>query len=101
MSAIGGEADSSMIASKRRKTETRGAEGYAKLRRDSSVAAVLSSRREVPWGWPGSAPAEARGDMFDDRLDDVGVIVDTKLVRDGQEQCVSICDSFVFRELLD
>ena len=39
--------------------------------------------------------------MFKDRLDDVGVIVDTKLIRDGQEQCVSLCDSFVFRELLD
>ena len=39
--------------------------------------------------------------MFEDRLDDVGVIVDTKLIRDGQEQCVSLCDSFVFRELLD
>ncbi len=39
--------------------------------------------------------------MFEDRLDDVGVVVDTKLIRDGQEQCVSLCDSFVFRELLD
>ena len=39
--------------------------------------------------------------MFEDRLDDVGVIVDTKLIRDGQEQCVSLCDSFVFRELLN
>ncbi len=41
-----------------------------------------------------SAPAEAGGDIFEDRLDDVGVIVDTKLIRDGQEQCVSLCDSF-------
>src|ERR1700688_3039631 len=39
--------------------------------------------------------------MFKDRLDDVGVIVDTELIRDGQEQCVSLCDGFVFRELLD
>src|ERR1039458_2094739 len=61
----------------------------------------LSSRREVPWGWQVSAPAEAGGDMFKDRLDDVGVIVDTKLIRDGQEQCVSLCDSFVVGELLD
>jgi len=39
--------------------------------------------------------------MFENRLDDVGVIVDTKLIRDGQKQCVSLCDGFVFRELLD
>src|SRR5271169_5605660 len=39
--------------------------------------------------------------MFKDRLDDVGVIVDTELIRDSQEQCVSLCDGFVFCELLD
>ncbi len=39
--------------------------------------------------------------MFEDRVDDVGVIVDTELIRDGQEQRVSLGDSFVFRELLD
>ena len=39
--------------------------------------------------------------MFKDRLDDVRVIVDTELIGDGQEQRVSLCDGFVFRELLD
>src|SRR5271170_4651405 len=39
--------------------------------------------------------------MFKDRLDDVGVIVDTELIRDGQEQRVSLRDGFVFCELLD
>src|SRR5271170_6256837 len=39
--------------------------------------------------------------MFKDRLDDVGVIVDTELIRDSQEQCVSLCDGFVFCELLN
>src|SRR3954462_13850482 len=48
-----------------------------------------------------SAPAKARGDMFKNRLDDVGVVVDTELVGDGQEQCVGLCDGFVFRQLLD
>ena len=39
--------------------------------------------------------------MFKNCLDDVGVIVDPKLIRDGQKQCVGLGDSFVFRELLD
>jgi len=39
--------------------------------------------------------------MFKDRLDDVGVVVDAELIRDGQEQRVSLCDGFIFRELLD
>jgi hypothetical protein len=64
-------------------SEPRGAEGYVKLRHDSLLQPWLSSRREVSWGWPVSAPAEAGGDIFKDRLDDVGVIVDTKLIRDG------------------
>ena len=48
-----------------------------------------------------SAPAQAGGDMLEDRLDDVGVVVDTELIGDGQEQRVSLGDGFVFRELLD
>jgi hypothetical protein len=39
--------------------------------------------------------------MFQGRLDDVSVVVDAELIRDGQEQCVSRCDGLVFRELLD
>ena len=39
--------------------------------------------------------------MFKDRLDDVGVVVDPKLIRDGQEQRVGRSDGFVFCELLD
>jgi len=46
-------------------------------------------------------PAEARSNIFKNCLDDVGVIVDPKLIRDGQKQCVGLGDSFVFRELLD
>jgi hypothetical protein len=38
--------------------------------------------------------------MLEDRLNDVSVIVDTELIRDGQEQCISLCDGFVFRKLL-
>jgi hypothetical protein len=33
--------------------------------------------------------------MLEDRLDDVGVIVDTELIRNGQEQRVSLGDGFV------
>jgi len=39
--------------------------------------------------------------VFKDRLDDVGVIVDTELIGDGQEERVTLCDGFVFCELLD
>ena len=39
--------------------------------------------------------------MLEDRLDDVGVIVDTELIGDGQEQCVGLGDGLVLRELLD
>ena len=38
--------------------------------------------------------------MFEDRLDDVGVIVDAELIRDGQEHGVGLSDRFVFCELL-
>ena len=48
-----------------------------------------------------SAPAEPRGDIFQDHLDDMSVVVDTKLIGDGQEQRVGRSDSFVLRELLD
>jgi hypothetical protein len=39
--------------------------------------------------------------MFEDRLDDVGVIVDTKLIGDGQKQRVGQCDGFIVPELLN
>src|SRR5271169_2772760 len=48
-----------------------------------------------------SAPAETRGDIFEDRLDDVDVVVDTKLIRDSQEQRVSLSDRFVSGELFN
>ena len=39
--------------------------------------------------------------MLQDRLDDVGVVVDTELIGDGQQQGVGLGDGFVLRELLD
>ena len=39
--------------------------------------------------------------MGEDRLDDMRVVIDTELVRDGQEQRVSVSDRLVFPELLD
>ena len=39
--------------------------------------------------------------MLEDRLDDVGVIIDTELIGDGQEQCFGRRDGFIFRQLLD
>src|SRR5262245_33555053 len=39
--------------------------------------------------------------MLEDRLDDVGVVVDTELIGNSQEQRVGLRDGFVLRELLD
>jgi len=39
--------------------------------------------------------------MLEDRLDDVGVVVDPELVGHGQQQRVGFRDAFVLLELLD
>ena len=39
--------------------------------------------------------------MLEDRLDDVGVVVDAELIGDGQQQRVSLGDGFVLGELFD
>src|SRR5574337_1056404 len=50
---------------------------------------------------PESAPAELRGDVAQDALDDVGVVVDAELVGDRQEQRVGGGDGRVGRQLPD
>src|SRR5690606_33565836 len=50
-------------------------------------------------GW--SAPAEFRGDIFEDRLDDMGVIVHAELVRHGQKQGVGFGNRLVAGKLPD
>ena len=42
-----------------------------------------------------SAPTERRGDVGQDRLDDMGVVGDAKLVRHRQQQRVGLGDRFV------
>src|SRR5262245_61982837 len=49
----------------------------------------------------GSAPSETRGDMGENRLDDVRVVVDAQLIWHGQQQRVGLRDSLVSRQLLD
>ncbi len=44
---------------------------------------------------PDLAPAECRSHLFEDRLDNMGVVVDAQLVRHGQQQCVGLGDGFV------
>src|SRR5271170_1107995 len=39
--------------------------------------------------------------MFKDRFNDMGVVVDTELIGDGQEERVGLGDSFVLGELLN
>ena len=40
-------------------------------------------------------PPQARRDVLQDRLDDVGVVVDAELIRHGQQQRVGLGDGLV------
>jgi hypothetical protein len=46
-------------------------------------------------------PAEGGGDVLEDRLDDVGVVLDAELVGDGQQQRVGGSDGLVLLQLLN
>ena len=48
-----------------------------------------------------SAPAETRSDVSEDRLEDVGVVLDAELVRDRQQHGVGGRDRLVAGQLLD
>jgi hypothetical protein len=48
-----------------------------------------------------SAPPKAGRDVLEDRLDDVGVVVNAELIGHGQEQRVGLGDGFVLLELRD
>ena len=69
---------------------------------------LLSAERTL-WNigvWSGGPrcalpPAEAGRDVLEDRLDDVGVVVDAELVGHGQEQRVGLGDGFVLLQLID
>src|SRR4029077_3569944 len=49
----------------------------------------------------GSSPAQRRGDVLEDGLDDVGVVIDAELVGHGEQERVGFGDGFVLRELFD
>src|ERR1017187_9387750 len=46
-------------------------------------------------------PAQARRDMLQNCLDDVGVVVDAELVGHGQEQRVGLGDGLILLQLID
>src|SRR5262249_53443253 len=48
-----------------------------------------------------SAPTKARGDVVQDRVDDVRVVVDPELIGDRQQYRVGRTDGFVSLELID
>src|SRR5688572_26846178 len=50
---------------------------------------------------PLSTPTESGGDLCQNRLDDVSIVVDAELIRNGQEQRISRRDGFILCELLD
>src|SRR5690606_17366933 len=49
----------------------------------------------------GSAPAESRSDVFQDRLDHMGAIIHAELVGDGEEQRVGFGNCFVLTQLFN
>jgi hypothetical protein len=46
-------------------------------------------------------PAQSRRDVLQDRFDEVSIVVDAQLVRDGQQQRIRLGDCLVLPELLD
>jgi hypothetical protein len=48
-----------------------------------------------------STPPKSRGDLGQNRLQNMRVVGDTQLVRDGQQQCIGFGDRVVFSELFD
>src|SRR5664280_667936 len=66
----------------------------------TGTAGPRTSRRPSP-ATPHSAPAETRSDVCEDRLEDVGVVVDAELVGDRQQHGVGGRDRLVAGQLLD
>src|SRR5580658_1913352 len=73
----------------------------------SLIRATLAARSEaigrfvIAGQSNSSPPAQRRGDVFEDRLDDVGVVVDPELVGHGEQERVGFGDGLVLLELLD
>ena len=64
---------------------------------------VRAGRPRVPMGDPAdrrSAPAELRGEVSQDAVEEAGVVVDAELVGDGEEQGVGGGDRLVVGEFL-
>src|SRR5579883_2889244 len=49
----------------------------------------------------GSPPSHRRRDVLEDRLDDMGVVIDAELVGHREQKRVSLGDSFILLELFD
>lgn len=62
------------------------------LKSNRALSADLCSHRRCG----GRAPAEPRRDVLEDCLDDVGVVIDPKLVGQGQQQLVGFHNRSLF-----
>src|SRR5665213_4485174 len=62
--------------------------------------AAHSGQRSSARGFGASAPAELRGDVSENVLKQVSVVLDTKLARDREQQGVGCRNRLVFGELL-
>src|SRR6476661_1325621 len=65
------------------------------------ASAVIEGIRQSTVHPAPSAPAKRRGDVSQDRLNDMRIVRDAKLIRDCQEQRVSLRDGLIRLELLD
>src|SRR6185437_10076418 len=74
------------------------------LVREASDRKVVTGFRIIPMldqNASPSAPAERRGDLGQDRLDDMGVVGDPELIGYGEQQRIGLGDGLVLFQLLD
>jgi hypothetical protein len=81
--------------------ERHGSRGFGSATSRRSSRRSSASRRSAATSRCGLAPAEGWGNVAQDALDDMGVVVHAQLVRDGEEQRVGRGDGGVFRQLPD
>src|ERR1700722_13282347 len=68
---------------------------------DSALVRRNLTEKRVPRTVAGSPPAQRRGDVLEDRLDDVDVVIDAELIWYRQQQRVGLGNGFVLLELFD
>ena len=63
------------------------------------LSKILNAVHQATGGPPCATATPARRDVFQDRLDDVGVVIDAELIGHSEQQRVGFSDGFVLLEL--